>query len=118
MKIKELVNESSYGTSVTSVGDLEYTPHQNKIDLYKKDKKVATIRRESKKGWRFKKTKEWDEEGLPHFGHAEGRDVGKRGRKTVSNNIETILKDYGIRYDSVKERKLDEQKPEKEEKTV
>lgn len=114
MKIKEIVEESSYGTSVTSVGDLEYTPHKGRIDLYKKDKKVATIRRESKKGWKFKKTKEWDEHGLPHFGHAENNNTLKRGMKTHAKNIENVLKEFGINYDSIKEREQ-ATKPEKEE---
>ena len=113
MKIEELhtttIEESNTGTSVVSVGDIEYTTAGNgKINLKKRFKHgdeevvetVATIKRENKQ-WKFEQTKNWSKNNLPHMGHRNGTILNKKGLKTNEISIESTLSELGIRYDSL-----------------
>lgn len=104
------VDESISGTSVTSVGDIEYTTAGNgKINLNKRRKDdedqevvetVATIERD-REGWKFKQKPSWNNNNLPHMGHVNNRKLASRGLKTNEVNLETTLNDLGIKYDSL-----------------
>lgn len=98
-------------TSTQSVGKLEYKSQSNKVKLYRRNDEncpecVATITRKNKDGWRFNKTKKWDDHGLPHFGQLSNIKSDIRGSQTHRKHIRDVLGKWGIRYDDVQE--LDE----------
>lgn len=112
MKIKEL--DENYST-VTSVGNIEYTTNPKKIRLKKRRKDdenhsdtIATIERENNKGWRFKTSEKWNEHNLPHMGHVMNKKIKRKGQKTIEKEIEDTLKELGVNYDSI-EHESDEQ---------
>lgn len=107
---EETVEESVSGTSVTSVGNIEYTTAGNgKINIRKRLKDdedqeivetIATIERQ-KDGWKFKQKPSWNNNNLPHMGHINNRKLSNRGLKTNELNLESTLKELGIKYDKL-----------------
>lgn len=107
MKLNDVFETASAGmTSVSSIGQVEYAAWPDRVELYKRDqhgcaKCVAKIKRKKKDGWRLVKTSEWDSMGNPHFGHLTDIKSPLNGKKTVSQNINTLLKQWGISNDGV-----------------
>lgn len=109
MKLNELFEYAAVGmTSVASIGDVEYVGKSSYFKLYKrcedKPKCIATIRRKKGNGWRFKPTKEWNSMNLPHIGYLKNIKTPVNGTKTISNNLESMLKAWGVNYDSLMNR--------------
>lgn len=108
MKLKELFEVAGFGvTSVASIGDVEFVNKPAYIKLYKrckdndKRKCIATVRREKGDGWRFKPVAGWKEMGLPHIGFLKRIKTPVSGSKTISNNLENMLKAWGVNYKSL-----------------
>lgn len=114
MKIKQ-IQENTYST-VTSVGNIEYTTSPRRISLKKrrrddetKTETIGTIEREKNKGWKFKPTDSWNQHNLPHMGHIINKRVKNRGEKTIEKHIEDTLKELNISYDSIEKEPEDDQ---------
>lgn len=124
MKVRDIINEEATTTSATtsgafsrthspfksvqSIGDIQYKKKPHKIEIYKFNENneaccVANIKRTRGEGWKFRTTKEWNKQGLPHFGQLHEIKPNKRGSKTISSNIHEILNGWGIRYDKINE---------------
>jgi len=94
--------------SVTSIGDVEYKSQRNKVKLYRRNKEncpecIATISRKKGQGWRFNKTKKWDEHELPHFGQLSNIKSDVNGQKSHEKHIKDVLGKWGINHDSIKQ---------------
>lgn len=107
MKLDELFETSAAGmTSVASIGKIEYQAFPNRVHLYKRGEDgcptcVAKIKRKKNDGWRLVTTSEWKGLNLPHMGHLTNIKSSQNGMKTISNNLESMLKAWGIKYDEV-----------------
>ena len=107
MKLTEVFEFAAAGsTSVASIGQVEFSSHKNQIKLYKRDslgnaKVVAKIKRKKSDGWRLITTKDWKTNNLPHFGHLENIKLPMNGQKTISGNLQSMLKIWGIRYEEL-----------------
>jgi hypothetical protein len=110
MKLSDIFETVSAGvTSVSSIGQVEYSAFSNRVKLYRKDcnnnhQCIAVIKRNKNDGWRFKPTKNWNSQKLDHFGHLTNIKSDKKGMKTISNNLESMLKAWGIKYDGIVKR--------------
>lgn len=111
MKLSDLNETVSMGvTSVASIGNVEYVSKPHMIRMYKRcnetntDKCIATIRRNKGEGWRFKPTNEWASMKLPHIGYLRNIKTPVNGKKTISSNLENMLKAWGVNYDSLMNR--------------
>lgn len=111
MKLKDLFEVASAGvTSVASIGQVEFAGSPSQIKLYKRcnqtnsSKCIARIRRRKGEGWRFQTTKEWDEMKLPHIGYLKSMKTPVNGNKTISNNLESMLSSWGVKYDKLMKR--------------
>jgi len=109
MKVDEILNETVSGgmTSVASIGSIVYSTHPNRIKLYKRGEGdcktcVATIKRTTGKGWSLVTNENWHDQKLPHFGHLDNIKTTKNGMKTISSNLESMFKKWGIKYDELK----------------
>lgn len=108
MKLEELYEEAAPGvTSVSSIGKLEYSATPNTVKLYKRDcdnktKCIAKIRRKKNEGWRFMTMPHWKSMNLPHFGQLHNARTPVKGMKTISGNLDKVLKQWGIKYDELK----------------
>lgn len=105
MRLEELLEALSGPsmTSVSSIGRVYYNSFTNHIKLYKQVDNgyvpVAKIQRAKGRGWNFKTFGGWTQLNLPHFGNANNTNI--KGIKTHTNSLEDILKQWGIRYDSL-----------------
>jgi hypothetical protein len=109
MKLSDIFETASTGmTSVASIGQVEYQAFPNRVNLYKRidgcAKCVAKIKRKRNDGWRFVTTKDWSGMKMPHMGHLTNIKSDKKGMKTISNNLESMLKAWGIKYDGIVKR--------------
>lgn len=113
MKLKDLLETATTGvTSVASIGKVEFQAYPHQVKLYKRCSEghpqcIATIRRKKNDGWRFKPTTNWDNMNLPHFGQLNNIQTSVSGMKTISNNLDSMLKKWGIRYDELMPKKED-----------
>lgn len=112
MKVSDLFDDNVFETaeagmtSVSTIGSLEYTPRNSFINLYKRDPDgnphcVAKICRKPYNGWRFVTTKAWKDMNLPHFGNLEDIRSPLKGKKTISDNLAQMLKQWGIKIDGL-----------------
>lgn len=94
-------------TSVSSIGSVEYAVKPNLIKLYKRNEEnkpccIAKIQRKPYKGWSMIMTDEWKKFNLPHFGYLNSVKSPVNGMKTISNNLSSMLKNWGMKYDELK----------------
>jgi len=107
MKLNDIFENASSGvTSVSSIGQVFYNAFPDRVELYKRSdlgciKCIAKIKRKKKDGWRFITTSDWKGQGLDHFGHLTDIKSPVNGEKTVSQNINSLLKQWGITNDGV-----------------
>lgn len=106
MKLADIFETAATGiTSVASIGQVFYNAFPDRVELYKRNKGcdvcIAKIKRKKNDGWRFVQTSEWDRQGLEHFGHLSNIKSSLNGKKTVSQNIESLLKTWGISNDGI-----------------
>jgi len=107
MKINDIFETAATGmTSVASIGKVEFAAWPDRVELYKRDslgcaKCVAKIKRKNSDGWRFVTTSDWKGLGNEHFGHLANIKSPVSGKKTVSQNISSLLKQWGITNDGI-----------------
>lgn len=106
MKLHQLTEEAVVGgTSVASIGQVFYSAYPDRVDLYKRTKTcdvcVAKIKRKKSEGWSLIMTKDWAKQGNPHFGNLHNIKSKLSGKKTISQNIGSLLKSWGITNDGV-----------------
>lgn len=105
MKLEEIFETAgSSVTSVASIGDAEFAASPNQIKIYKRNNAnkqccVATIKRKTGKGWSFLTTSDWGNLQLPHMGNLHNVKSSYNGKKTISSNLPSMLKAWGISYD-------------------
>ena len=107
MKLTDIFETAVTGvTSVASIGKIEYSAKPNEIKLYKRcpegnAKCIAKIKRKRNKGWRLITTADWKDMKLEHFGNLSDAKTPINGMKTISNNLETMFKQWGISNDGI-----------------
>ena len=107
MKLNDIFETAAVGgTSVASIGQVFYNAFPDRVEIYKRStlgcvKCIAKIKRKKNDGWRLVTTSEWKQQGLEHFGHLSNIKSPISGKKTVSQNIESLLKQWGISNDGV-----------------
>jgi hypothetical protein len=106
MKLSDLFETVGFGvTSVASIGDVEYVNRPSQIKIFKRcndvNRCIAVVNRNKGDGWRFKPVAGWKDMGLPHIGYLKNIKTTVNGSKTISNNLEAMLKSWGVNYDSL-----------------
>jgi len=107
MKLNDIFNEEVTvgGTSVASIGQVFYNAFPDRVEIYKRSKGcdvcVAKIKRKKNQGWSLVQTNEWSKQGLEHFGQLNNIKSKISGKKTISQNIGTLLKQWGISHDGI-----------------
>lgn len=108
MKINDIMftEEAASGmTSVASIGQVFFSAYPDRVELYKRNKGcdtcVAKIKRKKNEGWSLVMTKDWAKQGNPHFGQLNNIKSKLNGKKSISSNIGTLLKTWGITHDGV-----------------
>lgn len=103
MKIEDLLEADVGLTSVSSIGRVYYNSFTNHIKLYKQTDDgyvpIAKIQRIKGQGWNFRTFPGWQTLNLPHFGNATTTNV--IGIKTNTLSLSKVLKQWGVRYDSL-----------------
>lgn len=93
------------GTSVANIGQVFYSAYPDRVELYKRNKTcdtcVAKIKRKKNEGWSLVMNSEWSKQGNPHFGNLQNIKSKLSGKKTVSQNISSLLKTWGISHGEV-----------------
>lgn len=108
--LREVASPGS--TTVANIGSLTFVARPNQIKIFKRpgicddnNKCIAKLQRKTGLGWRFLTTKDWDKIGLPHIGNIKNAKSPISGKKTISNDISNLLKQWGLNISDIEEQK-------------